>query len=202
MRVSLFKKMMAYLLDAMPIFLLLMVLNTLFVAEILKNPYTDYDANYEVYQQNVDEYYLTIDEYFQDLENEVITQDEYDTQVATLRDDFLEINGDTETVIYEYFTRLLYYFLISFLVIKYLYNVFTKGQTFGLKLMKLEMVGKINWFSLLLRELFWREVFWVFTFGLGLFVDLIMVTLTKKKRTLRDIFSNTSIIYQGTSYPF
>jgi len=68
--------------------------------------------------------------------------------------------------------------------------------------MKLEMVGRINWFSLLLRELFWRELFWVFTFGLGFFIDVIMLTITKKRRTLRDIFSNTSIIYQGTSYPF
>jgi hypothetical protein len=202
MRVSLFKKIMAYLLDAMPIFLLLMVLNTLFVAEILKNPYTDYDANYEVYQENVDDYYNTLDIYYQDLENEVITQDEYDIQVTTLRDDFLAVNSETETMIYEYFTNLLYYFIISFLVVKYLYNLITKGQTWGLKLMKLEMVGKINFFSLLLRELFWRELFWIFTFGLGFLVDAIMITVTKKRRTLRDIFSNTSIIYQGTSYPF
>jgi len=202
MRVSLIKKIMAYLIDAMPIFLLLMILNTLFVAEILKNPYENYDANYEVYQQNVDEYYNTIDLYFQDLEDETITQEEYDIQITTLRDDFLEINSDTETVIFEYYTRLIYYFLISFLVVKYLYNVITKGQTYGLKLMKLEMVGRINWFSLLLRELFWRELFWVFTFGLGFFIDVIMLTITKKRRTLRDIFSNTSIIYQGTSYPF
>jgi len=202
MRVSLIKKIMAYLIDAMPIFLLLMILNTLFVAEILKNPYENYDANYEVYQQNVDEYYNTIDLYFQDLEDEIITQEEYDIQITTLRDDFLELNSETETVIFEYYTRLIYYFLISFLVVKYLYNVITKGQTYGLKLMKLEMVGRINWFSLLLRELFWRELFWVFTFGLGFFIDVIMLTITKKRRTLRDIFSNTSIIYQGTSYPF
>ena len=202
MRVNIFKKIMAYLLDAMPIFLLLMVLNTLFVAEILKNPYPDYDANYEVYQQNVDEYYSTIDLYYQDLEDEVITQVEYDIQVETLREAFTVDNNDTETDIYAYFSRLIYYFLISFLVVKYLYNVITKGQTYGLKLMKLEMVGRINWFSLLLRELFWRELFWIFTFGLGLFVDAIMIAVTKKKRTLRDIFSNTSIIYQGTSYPF
>lgn len=202
MRVSIFKKIMAYLLDAMPIFMLLMILNTLFVAELLKNPYSDYDAKYEVYQENVDEYYSEIDIYFQDLENEDITQEEYDSQVALLREDFLEVNSETETMIFSYYTRILYYFLISFLVVKYIYNIITKGQTFGLKFMKLEMVGKVNWLSLLLREVFWRELFWIFTFGVGLFIDLIMVTVTKKSKTLRDIFSNTSIIYQGTSYPF
>ncbi len=202
MRVSLFKKTMAYLLDAMPIFFILMVLNSLFVAELLKNPYPDYDENYEVYQQNVDDYYGTLDLYYQDLEDEIITQAEYDAQVVTLRDDFLVVNDETETVIYEYFSRLIYFFIISFLVVKYLYNLFTKGQTYGLKLMKLEMVGKINWFSLLLREVFWREVFWIFTFGFGFLLDSIMLTFGKKRKTLRDMFSNTSIIYQGTSYPF
>ena len=202
MRVSLFKKTMAYLLDVMPIFFILMVLNSLFVGEMLKNPYPDYDENYEVYQQNVDDYYETLGLYYDDLEAEIITQDDYDDLSVTLRDDFLVVNEATETVIFEYFSRLVYYFLISFIVIKYLYNLFTKGQTYGLKLMKLEMVGKINWFSLLIREVFWREVFWIFTFGFGFLLDSIMITFTKKRTTLRDIFSNTKIIYQGTSYPF
>lgn len=202
MRVSLFKKIMAYFLDAMPIFFILMVLNTLFVSEILKNPYQDYDANYEVYQENLDDYYSTINIYYQELEEEIITQDEYDAKVQTLRDDFIVTNNETETVVYQYYTRLIYYFLIGFLVIKYIYNLVTKGQTFGLKLMKLEMVGRITWVSLLLREVFWRELFWIFTFGIGILLDFIMVVFSKKRRTLRDIFSNTSIIYQGTSYPF
>ncbi len=202
MRVSLFKKIMAYLLDAMPIFFTLMVLNSLFVGELLKNPYPDYDANYDIYQQNVDDYYATIDLYYLDLENEIITQAEYDTQIETLRLDFVGVNEETETVIYEYFARLLYFFLISFLVIKYFYNLVTKGQTYGLKLMNLEMVGKVTWFTLLLREIFWREVFWIFTFGMGFLLDSIMITFTKKRKTLRDTFSGTQIIYQGTSYPF
>ena len=202
MRVSLFKKIMAYLLDVMPIFFILIVLNSLFVGELLKNPYPDYDANYEVYQQNVDDYYTTIDLYYLDLENEIITQSEYDTQVETLGLDFVAVNDETETVIYEYFSHLLYYFLIGFLVIKYFYNLFTKGQTYGLKLMNLEMVGKVTWFTLLLREVFWREVFWIFTFGIGFLLDSIMLTFTRKRKTLRDTFSGTQIIYQGTSYPF
>ena len=88
------------------------------------------------------------------------------------------------------------------MIIKYMYNLVTKGQTYGLKIMKLVLVGRISWFSLLLRELFWREIFWFFTFGVGIIIDLVMVTFTSKKKTLRDIFSNTQVIDQGTSYPF
>jgi len=202
MRVSLFKKSMAYLLDAMPIFFTLMVLNSLFVGELLKGPYPDYDVNYEIYQENVDDYYATLEIYYADLEDEIITQEDYDSLSEALRDAFLVTNGETEDIIYKYFSRVLYYFLIRFILIKYIYNLVTKGQTFGLKLMNLELVGKINWFTLLLREVFWREVFWVFTFGVGFLLDSIMVTFTKKRKTLRDIFSSTQVIHQGTSYPF
>ncbi len=202
MRVSLFKKIMAYFLDAMPIFFILMILNSLFVGEMLKNPFPDYDVNYEVYQENVDSYYETVDLYAQDLENEIICQDDYDTQVEVLRDDFFTANDETKEVVTKYLLRLTIYFIVGFLLLKYLYNLITKGQTYGLKLMNLVMVGKINWFTLLLREVFWREAFWIFTLGFGILIDSIMLTFSKKRKTLRDIFSETQIIYQGTSYPF
>lgn len=202
MKTSIFKKSMAYLVDAVPIFFILMIMNTLFVGELLKNPYSDYDANYEAYQENVNVYYETLGLYNDGLEAEEITQEEYNSQAEGLKAAFIFNNEDTEAIIFQYFTYVLYYFLIGFILLKYIYNLVTKGQTFGLKMMKLELVGRINWFSLLLREIFWREVFWIFTFGVGLMIDLLMSTFTTKGKSLRDIFSNTQVIYQGTSYPF
>jgi len=202
MKISIFKKSMAYLVDAIPIIFILMIMNTLFVGELLKNQYPDYDTNYETYQDNLTDYNDELDLYYNDLEAELITQDEYDTQAETLKASFVIVNEATEEIIFDYFTIVLYYFLIGFILLKYIYILVTKGQTFGLKMMKLELVGRINWFNLLLREIFWREVFWIFTFGVGLMIDLIMVTFTPKGKSLRDIFSNTQVIYQGTSYPF
>ena len=202
MKISLFKKIMAYSFDIMPIIFILMILNTLFVGDLLKDPYPDYDLNYEIYQDNVDDYFETLGRYNDELEAELITQDKYDTDAETLRDEFGIENEETEAIIYEYFSHVLYYFLIGFIALKYIYTLVTKGQTLGLKMMKLELVGKINWFTLLLREVFWREVFWIFTFGIGLIIDLIMSSFTSKGKTMRDIFSNTQVIYQGTSYPF
>ena len=202
MNVSLFKKSMAYLLDITPIFFALMILNTLFVGEMLKDPYPNYDAEYEVYQENVDAYYVTLEIYTKELDDEVITQTIFDTKTEDLMDAFQVVNEDTESMIFNYFRNVLYFFLIGFVIIKYIYNLVTKGQTFGLKLMKLELVGRINWFTLLLREVFWREVFWVLSVGIGLLIDLILLTFTKKSKTLRDMFSETQVIHQGTSYPF
>ena len=77
MKISLFKRSMAYLLDVVPIFFVLMVLNSLFVGEMLKNPYPNYDVEYEIYQENVDTYYDSLDDYNQELLDEVITQTEF-----------------------------------------------------------------------------------------------------------------------------
>ncbi len=202
MKVSFYKKVLSYLLDVIPILFVLNILLIMFVGDMLKNPYPDFEQDVAVYRENVDIYYDTLDGYYQDLVDEVITEDAYDILSIDLRDDFATANGDAETMIFSYYTAVLLYFLISFLVIKYIYTLIMKGQTLGLKMMKLEMAGRINWFSLLLREVFWREVYWIFTFGIGALVDLVMVIVTKKKKTLRDVFSDTHIIYQGTSYPF
>lgn len=202
MKVSIFKKTLAYLADAIPILFILGILLTLFVGDILKDPYPDYDNKVAIYQENVDAYYVTLDTYYQDLIDEVITEDAYNTLTVDLREDFTEANNDTETMIFSYYSAIILYFLISFLVIKYFYTLFTKGQTIGLKMMNLQLVGRVNWFTLLLREVFWREVYWIFTFSIGLWIDLAMLLFTRNNKTLRDIFSNTQIIYQGTSYPF
>lgn len=202
MNVSIFKKTLAFLLDAIPIFFILGVLLSLFVGDLLKEQYTDYDNKTAIYQENVDEYYATLDIYYQDLLDEVITQDDYDILFSDLRDDFTDINNDTETMIFSYYLNVVLFFFVSYLLIKYLYNLITKGQTLGLKMMNLELVGRVNWFTLLLREVFWREIYWVFTFGIGIWIDFGMLLLTKKQKTLRDIFSNTQVIHQGTSYPF
>lgn len=202
MRVSFFKRSLAYLLDTIPILFVLSILLSLFVGDMLKNPYPDFNQKLVVYEENVDTYYTVLDSYYQDFEDEVITEDAYNTLGVELREEFIVVNGDTETMIFSYYTAVFLYFLLSFLFIKYFYNLLMKGQTLGLKMMQLEMVGRINWFSLLLREVFWREIYWIFTFSIGLWIDLIMVTFTNKRKTLRDIFSNTQIIHQGTSYPF
>ncbi|KFZ25737.1 MAG: RDD family protein [Candidatus Izimaplasma bacterium HR2] len=202
MKVSFFKRSLAYLLDVIPILFVLSILLSLFVGDILKNPYPDYDQELAIYQENVDDYYAILDGYYQDLTDEVITEDTYNSLSADLREDFTVINGDTETIIFSYYTAVSMYFLISFLVIKYFYVLLMKGQTLGLKMMQLQLAGRITWFSLLLREVFWREVYWLFTFSIGLWIDLAMIIFTNKKRTLRDIFSDTHIIHQGTSYPF
>jgi hypothetical protein len=98
-----------------------------------------------------------------------------------------------------------------------------KGNTFGRHLMGAELRGKVTWFTLLLREVMWKHFFWLmfvifisfissmmyvpfFLLGvfviLGVTIDMVLISFTQKKKTLRDTFSNTEVVYKGVNYPF
>lgn len=202
MRVGFLRRAGAFFIDAIPIIMILSLLLSFFVGDLLKNQFENFDEISDQYSANVEEYYATLETYNTDLANGVITQTEFDTLFASLDEQFNTDNVDAQSVILSYYMNVIFYYVISYAVISYLYNVIMKGQTFGRKLFQIEMVGKINWYTLLLRELLWKTMFWITTLFFGLIIDTFMISFTKKKRTLRDYFSGTQIIFKGTSYPF
>jgi len=182
--------------------MILSLLLSFFVGDLLKNQFENFDEISDQYSINVEEYYATLETYNTDLANQVITQTEFDTLFADLDEQFNADNVDAQSVILSYYMNVIFYYVISYAIISYLYNVFMKGQTFGRKLFQIELVGKINWYTLLLRELLWKTMFWITTLFFGLIIDTFMISFTKNKKTLRDYFSGTQIIFKGTSYPF
>ena len=69
--------------------------------------------------------------------------------------------------------------------------------------MKIELQGKINWWTLFIREVIWKSFFWVLTlFVFGIILDGALILFTQKKRTLRDIVSGITVNVEGVTYPF
>jgi len=202
MRIGFFRRTTAFLLDAMPIMLVLSLLLSLFVGNLLKSPYQDYDHKVAIYQENMDAYYDTLNIYKNQLDAELITLDEYDAKSLSLQNDFSNNNEYFISIMFAYYINVSLYFFISFTVINYFYQLFLKGQTVGRKLMNIELYGDITWFNLLLREVLWKSVFWAFTFSAGIAIDITLVAFTKKRKTIRDYLSQTELRYSGTSYPF
>lgn len=192
----------AFFIDTMPIILILSLLLSLFVGDLLESRFPNFDEVTAEYQINVDAYYLELDGLLTQYEAEAITKEAYDLQIIELRDQFALDNKELESVILSNYLNVLFYFVFSYAIISYIYNLVTKGQTFGRKLMNIELVGRITWFSLLLREFLWKTMFWVTTLFFGLLIDFIMISFTKNKKTLRDYLSGTQLIFKGTSYPF
>ena len=202
MRVGFFRRIAAFLLDAMPIMLILSLLLSLFVGSLLKSPYPNYDDDIAIYQTNMDEYYDTLNTYKNQYDAEELTLIEYEEMSATLQADFTTDNEYYISILFAYYMNVAIYFFVSFTFINYFYQLYFKGQTVGRKLMKIELFGSINWDNILLREVLWKSVFWLFTFSAGIAIDMTLIAFTSKKKTIRDYLSQTELRHSGTSYPF
>ena len=193
MRIGFFRRVTAFLLDAMPIFMILGLLLSLFVGDLLKSPYPNYDHKVAIYQENMDEYYDTLNIYKTRLDAEELTLEEYEDMSLSLQNDFTNNNEYFISIMFAYYLNVALYFFISFTLLNYFYHLFLKGQTVGRKLMKIELFGNINWYNILLREVLWKSVFWVFTFSAGIAIDMTLIAFTKKKKTIKYIKEVTRI---------
>jgi len=202
MRVGFFRRLAAFLVDSMPIILTLSILLSLFVGDLLKSDYPNYDENFAIYQVNLDDYYTSLTDLGSQRDLDQITTEEYTTLSDNLRDDFNTDNVDYSSMILAYYLNVVLYFFISYSIINYFYNLILRGQTFGRRFMKIELYGKITWFTLLLREFLWKTVFWLFTFSAGIAIDIALISFTKKKKTIRDYLSETELRFTGINYPF
>jgi len=200
MRIGVFKRIASYLLDAIPIIFVLGLLFSLFVGSLMEPE--NYDSVLAVYEENQTEYFDTLDGYYEDYDNGLITEEELQEKEQLLLDNFLEDNAHLEDVIYTYYTNTVLYYYFGFTVLYFIYILVTKGQTFGRKFLKIQLSGRVTFWTLFLREILWKNIFWTFTFGIGFIIDWLLITFTRKKRTLRDSLTETYLSHAGIDYPF
>ena len=148
MRIGLFKRVASYLLDIVPIISIFIVLHSLFIGTLLQqavNP--NYNQIYEDYLIVEEAYQDELADYNTQLDNGEITEEEYFEMREALNDAFYEDNEELVTPITMYFAYSMFYFLITINLAYVLYVIGMKGQTLGRKILKLELVGNIRWYT-------------------------------------------------------
>jgi len=201
-KASAFRRAFAFLFDLLIVMFLLSLLFRLAGDSLIKSQIDNFDEIYNQYQSDLKDYYDDRNSIIDDYNNEIITIEVRDTQLETISDEFNALHENDISTIFTYYYSVTLFFIFGFGVINYGYNLLMHGQTFGRKFMKVELTGNITWWSLLLREFFWKSIFWGITLGIGIIIDLILISLTKNKKTIRDRITNTYVIYSGTVYPF
>jgi hypothetical protein len=204
MRVGLFKRSASFILDIMPIIMIVMLLQQWFIGGIIK---TSIDPNYDQleveYFELLEERDAEIEPYYQQYEDGEITVEQFESFRDPINNAFLEDNTELiNTVIIQYWLYAIMYWIISTNLIYMIYVLAFKGQTLGRKVMKIKLVGNVKWYSLILREILWKTLFYVITFSAGVAIDIGLIAFTKKKRTLRDMFTKTYLAFEGVDYPF
>ncbi len=116
----------------------------------------------------------------------------------------------------EHYTVLAFHFL-GFTLVNYLYQGITKGQTLGRRFLFLRLSGRIDWWSLFMREVLWKAYIWAFAitfinidyFGFALYIylalwiaDFVLIAFSRDRRTIRDKVTRTKVILDEVVYPF
>ena len=201
MRVGFFKRAFSFFFDAMPIIFVLTLIFQFLVGDMLKPD--DYDQIAEEYNELQGEYLDEVEGYLAQFEDGEIDQTLYDNLVSNAFRNFNQKTMEHAGVITAFLGVTLIYYVGAFTSIYYAYSLITKGNTLGRKVFKIELKGKINWWTLLVREVLWKCMFYALTFIIGgLIIDIISIGFGQKKQAARDYITRTRITPEGVDYPF
>ena len=201
MRVGSFRRIGSYLVDLIPIIAIISLLFQFLVGDMLKPD--NYDNMLEEYNQITEDYNVLAADYNAQYEAGTITEDEYNVFYQSLIDGHTsDTEVHTQTII-QYYSSTLFYYLVAVTILYYVYSGSTKGNTIGRQMFKIELTGKINWWTLFIREVIWKTGYYMLTLFIGgILVDIFMISFTAKKKAPRDLISKIDVKLQGVDYPF
>lgn len=223
MRANLSRRIVSYFVDALPILFIVIGMNNLFVGTIISNSIENYEELSATYYDNSDILSDDIADLRADVESELITEDDFQTMSTGLYEDFWDDNTEEYNAVVAHLILTMTYGFVAFVSIYYLYMLILKGNSFGRKLMGIELTGKVTWFTILSREVIWKHFFWILflifitfmstimtvpllivaLFAVsGITFDVALIGFSAKKRAVRDIMSQTQVTYKGVNYPF
>jgi hypothetical protein len=201
MSASVLKRSGSFLIDLIIILAIITLIYRLFAQNIIQAQVENFDPQY---QEFLDAQIERTDEILalqEALSNGEITEANYQSELVRI-DAFYNDNYVSQTEVFvEYILLNIVYFLTTYLIINYLYQLLFKGQTIGRRMLKIRITGRVTWWNLLFREVFWKGLYWVFTFGFGIFLDFILIAFTTQRKTIRDYITQSRIINEDTLYP-
>lgn len=202
MQVGLFRRILSFVIDIVPIITVLSLCFSLFAGDLIKPD--NYDEYLEDYQAKVEAYNEEVMPFYDQYVAGELTADEYNEISAPIESSYFD-NEETDNqirVYIEYIGYSVMYYFIGVNSLYFIYSLVTKTRTFGRKFTKIELKGKINWWTILLREVIWKTGYWTITLGAGILIDIFMIGMTRKKSSFRDMVSQIRVAYEGVDYPF
>ena len=130
-------------------------------------------------------------------EDDTYTREDFDRDVQELEDHYNEVYAP----VIPYLMSTFLYFYFGWIAGNYIYQGLMKGRTFGRKWLKIELGGRVTWWTLFMREVLWKGFFWFFTASFGIWIDFLLISFTQERKTLRDRISGNRVILEDVPYP-
>ncbi len=202
MSAGFFRRSGSFILD---ITLLLAIVSTLFSlvgGPLIRARLDDFDVLYasfiEAQESRLDE----VREATNERDLGLISEARYQERLTEINAFYDENYAAEATLFGQYVLAIVSYYFVMLTLFNYLYHLGFKGRTLGRKLFKLRLAGKVTWWTLLMREVFWKYFYWAFTLFFGLFLDFILIGVTQSHKTLRDHLTGTRVILEDSLYAF
>jgi len=222
MNAGFLKRAMSSLIDLIIVFSLITMTFFLFGRTIIRNQITDFDEIFTAYNEVVDAYNSDLEiittEYTAALEIadgdealETAAQEVYSTKKAMLDAQNVVDIEPFNAPLTGYFLNSIYYFAIGFLILMAVYSLATSSKTFGRKVMQVKLSGPVNPISIFFHDIVFKYFFTVLVFSVSIYagivlfllslaIDLILLSFTRNKSTLRDMFLKMSVVKTGYGY--
>lgn len=201
MSASVIKRAGSFIIDIIIIMAIISLIYRLFAQNLIQGQIENFEPGYQEFLDAQIERSNEIRALQETRSSGLIDEAAYQTELIRI-DTFYNENYVSQTQVFaEYILFNLIYFITTYLIINYLYQLLFKGQTIGRRMLKIRITGRVTWWNLLFREVFWKGLYWIFTFGFGIFLDFILIAFTTQRKTIRDYITQSRIINEDTLYP-
>lgn len=230
MSASLFRRIFSSFVDLLLIFFVVYMLFIIGGRSILQNRVDDFDIVYENYNEILEaynsdlqliqtEYEVNMEIANGDPELEAIATETYNYKAEIIdQQNTIDIEPYNLSLT-QYFLEIIYFFAFGFIIVLTIVTVLTTGKTPGRRLMKVHLVtekghdefAEPNPFQVFFHDIILKYFFIIIIFTLsmyygfifimvGLFIDILLISLTRKKFTIRDYFLRMRVLGSGRGY--
>ncbi len=194
MNAGVFKRSFSAVADFVIVFFAVLVLFHLIASPIYQRvAFDDFDALMDRWEaldaDRQDEYEALLDRF----EQGELDADEFAEANSALRDRYYDMDPEAYDALTAFNMFFAGFHIIGFLFSFGLYMALMKGQSLGRRFTGIYFGGSTHPLNIVVREVFLKYVYWIFTLGIGLMIDIYMVVLTRNNKTLRDMLTKTYI---------
>ncbi|MGD9761122.1 MAG: RDD family protein [Candidatus Izemoplasmatales bacterium] len=222
MRAGFFRRLTSSLIDIMIVFTVIYLSFILFGRTMLQDQIENYDEINTAYQEIMVVYNDNMAEIQRDYEVAKELAGEDEELLSAALDNYLEQSDilneqniiDTSPYMEPlgiYFADVVYYYMFIFLLIMTFYSILAKGMTLGRRIMKIKLVGPINYMTVFLHDIAFKYLlvivlvpinvlFAAMLLMLMIFIDIALIAATRNKLTVRDMISKITV--ERTEYKY
>ncbi|MDD4184085.1 MAG: RDD family protein [Candidatus Izemoplasmatales bacterium] len=222
MNAGFLRRSFSSLADILIVVLIVYLTFLLFGRLILRNQVDHFDEMYPPYQEMLDVYNDDLTAIGEEYTAQMTLAGDNDelkaeAQLAHQKKlQILEMQNTTDIEPFNrelsrYFLSIVYYFALGFLILVTIYALAFKGRTLGRKIMQVRLEGPVHSLSVFFHDVVFKYFFIIVVFVvspyggiallfLSLIIDLVLISFTRKKATLRDILLKINVVKTGYGY--